>query len=183
MQTLKATGLDRKSGGAQWRDLRFGSSHLEMFFDRGIMCFRPTQGAMKTAPIQQLLFMQAPPSPLSSRPERTRISYFALLATTTCAALLKESRMQFIKATGLDRKSGGAQWRDLCVDALSGKCFATETPQSRAPGFSRINSPKSCRHALRPLSKGLNPHFGSMNFNTTRNLVTTHRYGRERTLS
>jgi hypothetical protein len=87
MQTLKATGLDRKSGGAQWRDLRFGSSHLEMFFDRGIMCFRPTQGAMKTAPIQQLLFMQAPPSPLSSRPERTRISYFALLATTTCAAL------------------------------------------------------------------------------------------------
>jgi hypothetical protein len=26
-------------------------------------------------------------------PERTRISYFALLATSTCAALLKESRM------------------------------------------------------------------------------------------
>jgi hypothetical protein len=43
----------------------------------------------------------------------TRISYFALLATTTCAALRRESRMQIIKATGLDRKSGGAQWRDL----------------------------------------------------------------------
>ena len=57
--------------------------------------------------------MEAPPSPLSSRPKRTRISYFALLATTTCAALRKESRMQIIKATGLDRKSGGAQWRDL----------------------------------------------------------------------
>jgi hypothetical protein len=42
-----------------------------------------------------------------------RISYFALLATTTCAALRKESRMQIIKATGLHRKSGGAQWRDL----------------------------------------------------------------------
>ena len=40
--------------------------------------------------------------------ERTRISYFALLATTTCAALGKESRMQIIKATGLDRKSGEA---------------------------------------------------------------------------
>jgi hypothetical protein len=54
-----------------------------------------------------------PPSPLSSRPERTRIPYFALLATTTCVALRKESHMQIISATGLHRKSGGAQWRDL----------------------------------------------------------------------
>jgi hypothetical protein len=37
---------------------------------------------------------------------RTRSSYFALLATTTGAALLKESRMKFISATVLDRKSG-----------------------------------------------------------------------------
>jgi hypothetical protein len=58
--------------------------------------------------VQQLLSLEAPLSPLSSRPERTRISYFALLATTTCAALLKESRMQIINATGLHRKSGGA---------------------------------------------------------------------------
>jgi hypothetical protein len=57
--------------------------------------------------------MEATPSPLSSRPERTRISYFALLAETTCAALLKESRMQIIKATGRHGKSGGAEWRDL----------------------------------------------------------------------
>jgi hypothetical protein len=45
--------------------------------------------------------------------ERTRISYFALLATTRCAALRRESRMRFINATVLDRKSGGASWRDL----------------------------------------------------------------------
>ena len=57
--------------------------------------------------------MEAPPSPLSSRPKRTRISYFALLATCTCAALCRESRMQIPNATGLHRKSGGAQWRDL----------------------------------------------------------------------
>jgi hypothetical protein len=57
--------------------------------------------------------MEALLSPLSSRPERTRISYFALLATSTSAALRKESRMQIMKATSLDRKSGGAQWRDL----------------------------------------------------------------------
>ena len=31
-------------------------------------------------------------SPLSSRPKRTRISYFALLATTTCAALQQRER-------------------------------------------------------------------------------------------
>ena len=43
--------------------------------------------------------------------ERTRISYFALLATSTCAALRRESRMQIINATGLHRnpkeRSGG----------------------------------------------------------------------------
>jgi hypothetical protein len=51
---------------------------------------------------------EAPLSPLSSRPElRTRISYFALLATSTCAALLKESRLKIINATVLNRKSGG----------------------------------------------------------------------------
>jgi hypothetical protein len=31
MQILNATGLHRESGGAQWRDLRFGF-FLEMFF-------------------------------------------------------------------------------------------------------------------------------------------------------
>jgi len=45
---------------------------------------------------------------LSSRPKRTRISCFAMLATTTYAALLKESRTEYISATVLDRKSGGA---------------------------------------------------------------------------
>jgi hypothetical protein len=52
-------------------------------------------------------------SPLSSRPKRTRISYFAALARTTCAVSLKGNRMKMINATKLDRKSGGAQWRDL----------------------------------------------------------------------
>ena len=40
--------------------------------------------------------------------ERTRISYFALLATSTCAPLRRESRMQIINATGLHRKPEGA---------------------------------------------------------------------------
>jgi hypothetical protein len=34
MQFPEATGLDRKSGGAEWRDLRFSSPFLKMFFDR-----------------------------------------------------------------------------------------------------------------------------------------------------
>ena len=38
--------------------------------------------------------------------ERTRISYFAKPATTTYAALIRESRTQSINATVLDRKSG-----------------------------------------------------------------------------
>src|SRR5277367_2640470 len=78
---------------------------------------------MKRVSVQQLLSQRAPLSPLSSRPERTRISYFALLATTTYAALRRESRMQSMNATTLDRKSGGAQWRGLCADVLSWKCF------------------------------------------------------------
>src|SRR5580658_3187897 len=61
----------------------------------------------------------------------TRISYFALLATTTCAALRKESRMQTIKATDLDRKSGGAQPRDLQFPPLS------NDPQSEHPSLTR----------------------------------------------
>jgi hypothetical protein len=32
---------------------------------------------------------------------------------TTCAAFSKESRMRFVNATKLDRKSGGAKPRDL----------------------------------------------------------------------
>jgi hypothetical protein len=31
----------------------------------------------------------------------------------TCAAFRKESRLMFANATNLDRKSGGAEWRDL----------------------------------------------------------------------
>jgi hypothetical protein len=56
--------------------------------------------------------------PFVTRPERTRISYLTLLATTTCAVFLKENRMLSINATGLDRKSGGAQWRDLRFSSL-----------------------------------------------------------------
>jgi hypothetical protein len=92
------------------------------------MGLRANQRLLKTAPVQQRLSLEAPSLPLSSRPERTRISYFALLATNTCAALCKESRMQIIKATALHRKSGGAQWRDLRFSGPSWKCFR---PQSQ----------------------------------------------------
>ena len=78
------------------------------------------------------------PSPLSSRPERTGISYFALLATSTCAALRRESRMQILNATGLHRKSGGAQWRDLRFGgSFLGMLFSTERRLVILPGHSR----------------------------------------------
>src|ERR1700722_15416301 len=57
--------------------------------------------------------MEAPPSPLSSRPKlRTRISYFALLARSTCAALLKESRLQINQRH--DRRSGEERSGEIC---------------------------------------------------------------------
>jgi hypothetical protein len=43
----------------------------------------------------------------------TRISYIALLETTTYATLRKERRRKFINATTLNRNSGGAKPRDL----------------------------------------------------------------------
>ena len=57
--------------------------------------------------------LEAPPYTLSSRPERTRISYIAALTVATYAAFSKESRMRFANATNLNRKSGVAQWKDL----------------------------------------------------------------------
>jgi hypothetical protein len=45
---------------------------------------------MKMASVQQPLFPEALPSPLSSRPKRTQISCFAALATTTYAAFFQE---------------------------------------------------------------------------------------------
>jgi hypothetical protein len=56
---------------------------------------------------------------LSSRPERTRISYIAATPKSTHAAFCKESRMKFANATKLDRKSGVAEWRDLRFSHLS----------------------------------------------------------------
>ena len=71
------------------------------------MGLRPTQGDEKRL-LCNFTLRTRPLSPLSSRPERTRISYFAMPATTTYAALLGESRTESINATVFDRKSGGA---------------------------------------------------------------------------
>ena len=71
-----------------------------------------------------LILLEAPPSPLSSRPERTRISCHAAPDRAACAALRKESRIKFVNAINLDRKSGVAQRRDLrCAPAFSQMCF------------------------------------------------------------
>jgi hypothetical protein len=93
---------------------------------------------MKNASVQQPLSMEPSLFPLSSRPKRTRISCHAALDMTTRAAFFKESRMKFANATKLNRKSGVAQRRDLCVDAPSWKCFSTE--RSAAEGCAVFSS-------------------------------------------
>jgi hypothetical protein len=72
------------------------------------MGLRPTQADEKQLPFSNYSPWKRHLSPLSSRPERTRISYFAALATTTDAVSRKGNRMKMIKATALDRKSGGS---------------------------------------------------------------------------
>jgi hypothetical protein len=49
-----------------------------------------------------------PPSNLSSRPKRTRISYITTPPKPAHAAFRKESRTKFANATDLDRKFGVA---------------------------------------------------------------------------
>jgi hypothetical protein len=71
------------------------------------------------ASVQQPLSMEALPSPLSSRPERTRISFYAALAIAAGAAFFEESCMKFADSTKCDRKSGGAEWRDLRFQSLA----------------------------------------------------------------
>jgi hypothetical protein len=67
-----ANKLHRKSGGAQWSDLRFGGFFVERFLDRGIMGLRPIQGDEKRVLFSDYCSLEAPPSPLSSRPELRR---------------------------------------------------------------------------------------------------------------
>jgi len=50
---------------------------------------------------------------LSSRPERTRISCHTALDKAACAPFRKEGRIKCTNATKVNRKSGGAERRDL----------------------------------------------------------------------
>jgi hypothetical protein len=90
MQSTEAATLDRKSGEAE--------------------------GSAVPHPNNQL-WLEAAPSPLSSRPERTRISCHAALDKATCAPFRKEGRMKYNNAIKFHRKSGVAQWRDLQFNA------------------------------------------------------------------
>ena len=71
------------------------------------------------------LLMEAPLSPLSSRPERTRISCHAALDKAAYAPFRKEGRMKCTSAIKLHRESGGAQWRDLQFSGLVLEMFST----------------------------------------------------------
>jgi hypothetical protein len=68
----------------------------------------------------------------------TWISYFALLATTMGAALRKDSRMQIIKATGLNRKSGGpgppTHSLELAFDFRTEESWAFDPPKAMKNG-------------------------------------------------
>ena len=60
----------QKSRESRWRDLRFLSLVLTHPLE-------PTQGDEKPLLFSNYSLWKAPPSPLSSRPKRTWISYFA----------------------------------------------------------------------------------------------------------
>src|SRR6202034_4093361 len=67
--------LDRSA--AQWRDLRFSGPLMEMFFDGGNHG-PSTQGDEKPLLFTNYNPREAPPSPLSSRPERSAVERSAV---------------------------------------------------------------------------------------------------------
>ena len=77
------------------------------------------------------LHIDAQLSPLSSRPDRTRISCHAVLDKATYAPFRKEGRMERNNATKLHRKSGVAKWRDLQFSGLALEMFFDRAPTTR----------------------------------------------------
>src|SRR5580698_5743075 len=100
------------------------------------MCF--DRGHEKTGPVQQLLLVEAPPSPLSSRPElrRSVVERSAASAVLPLAGEVKAMKRVLFSNYScwkrhpplchLDRKSGGAKWRDLRRQRSFPGCFSTE---------------------------------------------------------
>src|SRR5580658_3110115 len=111
----------------------------------------PTQGD-ETGPVQQLLLLEAPPSPLSSRPERSVVERSAVSAdlpwkcfsTGEVMALRPtqgdEKRVLFSNYCCWKRRAplchldrSAAQWRDLrCQRSFPGNVF------DRAPALSEV---------------------------------------------
>jgi hypothetical protein len=104
--------------------------------------------------VQQLLSLEAPPSPLSSRPERSAVER-PLCGCSSLEMFFDRGIMGLRPTQGdgkrllfgndcrwehrpplshLDRSA--AQWRDLCVDALPWKCFSTGGSVAEAPAVS-----------------------------------------------
>jgi hypothetical protein len=122
------------------RDLRFGGSFLEMFFDREITGLRPTQGDEKRLLFSGDCRWKHRPPLLSSRPKRSAVerslcgcSFLEMFSDRGITGLRPtqgdEKRLLFSgdcrwkhrpPLCHLDRSA--AQWRDLCVDAPSWKC-------------------------------------------------------------
>src|ERR1700728_4748696 len=69
----------------------------------GVMGLRPTQGDEKTGPVQQLHSLEAPPSPLSSRPEESwAFGPHTVMKNSFCSAttLNGSTALPFVISTG-----------------------------------------------------------------------------------
>src|SRR5580698_1976958 len=129
--------LDRSSEGAQWRDLRCQRSFPGNVF---------RQGDEKRVVFSNYCLLEAPPSPLSSRPElrRSVVERSAVSAVLSWKCFSTGEVMGRWPAQGdekrfssnyrrwkrrpplchLDRSSEGAQWRDLrCQRSFPGNVF------------------------------------------------------------
>jgi hypothetical protein len=95
MLLINATALNRKSGGAQWRDLRFSGPFLEM-------CFRQSEAWWEGRAVSSHLQPIQPEPPLSPcHSERSRWIYSAHQATRSVCALPQTCRLvQLVSAMG-----------------------------------------------------------------------------------
>src|ERR1700729_3258383 len=100
----------------------------------------------ETGPVQQLLLLEASPSPLSSRPElrRSVVERSAVSTVLPCAGEVKAMKRVLFSndccwkrrppLCHLDRSSEGAQWRDLrCQRLFLGNVFRPEKSWAKGP--------------------------------------------------
>jgi hypothetical protein len=179
------SALDRHSAVTlssrpKWRDLQFSTSICFGWKRRPPLCHPDRSGGICSSLNQHLLWTKRRPPlchpdrsggicsslnqhllwtkrhPPLCHPDRTRISYHATPEMTSCAAFIKESRMNFVEPIALNRKSRG-----------SGGICSSPWSSQRCSHFSLRTSVGCLPACFAPSDASVPPRFPAMQTRTT----------------